>query len=178
MATQSRLPTGDGGTLQHTASAGNRFECVDDPIGTPDDDSTYIFRTANNATTTFTFTAFDITSSAIEKVSVTYRRQNATGSSFDRGAVLVSAVLRESTSEATPGSYGERTVEWTTNPATGSAWTEAEVEAITEFGVRNLATASGEFRCTQCYITVTYTEAAGGGGSTLRKKRRMLMGIG
>lgn len=190
MATQTRIPTGDGATAQHSVLSGTtRWEMVDDnaagdPVGAADDDTSYIYRTANNATTTFTCSAFSISASAIEKVSVTYRRQNATGSSFDRAILTVNGVGYEDTSQATPSAYGDRTRDWTTNPGTLAAWTEADVNGtgpvpIQGFGVRNIATADGEWRCTQVYMTVTYTESVGGGGANPRpRQRRMMMGMG
>lgn len=170
MAAQTRLPTGDGTVAQHTAvGAANRWDCVNDPIGTPDDDTTYVSVTANNRTSLFTFSAFAITASAISRVSVYYRAKyvpgdgtasraqvNVNGTGFDSGFVL----------DAT--SYTTVQADYLTHPATGLAWTESDVEGtganpIIGFGFRNQNTGSGEsWRCTQCYIEVSYTDAGGG----------------
>lgn len=173
MATQTRLPTGDGSNNDWTASSGgSKFADIDDPVGTPDDDATYISKTTPNGTQSSTFTAFDITSSAVAKVSVLIRaKRNAEGSNSARPTITTGTTLRVVDSFALTESYADYVSDWLTNPATGSAWAEDEVEGtaaspgnrLTQYGINSTGLAGAEeMRCTQNYCTVDYTEAGGG----------------
>ena len=74
MATQSRLPTGEQGGFDNWTAVGeaDTWDCCDDPIGTPDDDTTYADYWTD-VTHLFTFTAFDITSTSVTKLTITSR---------------------------------------------------------------------------------------------------------
>jgi len=80
----------------------------------------------------------------------------------------VNGIRYAGTEQALTTSYANYTWDWLTNPNTGIAWTEADVEGtgpnpLQEFGVRAINVGGGEqINCTQTYITVTYTEAGGG----------------
>jgi hypothetical protein len=72
-------------------------------------------------------------------------------------------------------SWADYATDWLTNPATGLAWTEAQVEGdIVSFGLQNTNTAgSEECQVSQQYLTVEYTDAGGGGGN---RRRRVIVG--
>jgi len=133
MATEVRLPTGDSDvsstfTLFPTSPA-TRWDKVDDPVGTPDDNSTYVMG-VNNAGgyAYFTFPVFTIPlGCTIEKVSVSYRSYGITTSASSSYAGLkVNGVRYPGAGADDPTTYGNRTVDWTLNPNTGSAWTVAD----------------------------------------------------
>lgn len=171
MATQSRLPTGSGVTASWTSSSGTAHLDVDDPIGTPDEDSSFISAAAG-ASHHFTFTAFAITSSAVAKVSVTGRAKINSGAVTFRPYVVTGTTIRIGATHSPTTSYADFTTDFLTNPAHGGAWTEDEVEGASGTAANNL-TAFGpnvtgiagaeEIRVTQIYSTVDYTAAGGGG---------------
>lgn len=182
MATQDRLPTGVGADNSWASgTAGNKWDDVDDPIGTPDEDTTYIVETTSYQSQTFTFTAFSITSSAIDKVSIT-NRLKCVGTVSYQNRLRVNGTSYNSSTAATTTSYVDYTTDWLTNPNTAAAWVEADVEGVganplQQFGVIvSTIDASEELRCTQSYITVTYTEA-GGGGVTYPQLERGIRGV-
>jgi hypothetical protein len=170
MATQTRLPTGDGTSIGHTPSAGAAWECVDDAVGAPDDDATYINIVGGNAISWFTFTPFSIAASAISHLSIIFRSRNS-GTTNARSTLIIGTTEYTATSalHAQTGSYTDVAQDYFTNPDTGLAWTEADIEGtganpLTEFGWRNQANTGAEIdRCTQIYAMVQYTEAGGGG---------------
>lgn len=177
MTTQDRVPTGDdGGTTWETVGADTEWEAIDDPVGTPDNDTTYLSQTNGNQTTpVFSFTAFSINSIAIAKVIVTFRSRHLTGNATTLATrTKVNGFPYAGANQAQVDTYENYTEELLTNPDTGLAWVEADVEGtganpLEAFAVRNGGTGAGEeVRCTQGYITVDYTPAAAGGGILAR----------
>ncbi len=167
MATQDRLPTGDGTTTAWTPSSGSdHYAMVDDPIGTPDDDTTYLETSSTNQKELFTFTAFDINSSSIDKVTVFIRARD-TGANTNMIAELlrVNGTDYNASPVPAPLTYTNHTNDWLTNPDTAAAWTEADVEGTGSNPIQQFGVGSGivtdALRCTQVYCTVTYTEATG-----------------
>ena len=161
MATQTRYPTGIGYTDGWTANTGSKVDAVQSNDG----DTTYITRSGN--TQAFTYTAFDINASSIEKVSITAVNKDVTIGTALRGFLRIGGVTYGWPGFATPdGVYEAHSVEWLTNPAAGSAWQEEDVEGtgsnpLQQFGV-NAYQVGYEVWVTELYITVTYTAAAGG----------------
>ena len=181
MASQTRLPTGDGSSVLHEASAGAAWECVDDPIGSPDDDSTYAHQIGGNAASLFTFSAFSITASAVSYLRVVYRSRNLTGNSTTSRAILrvnSTSYLTTGANNTQTDSYADYTHDFLTNPDTGLAWGEADINGtgsnpLQEFGFRNQNnSASEEDRFTQVYALAEYTESGGGGN----RRRRFFLG--
>src|SRR3990170_1400537 len=83
MAIQNRVPTSDvagGGWL--ALGGGDSYIEVDDPIGTPDDDTTYIYSTSTTAVEYFEYTDFAIASSAIAGITVYGRAKYITSGDF------------------------------------------------------------------------------------------------
>lgn len=169
MATQDRLPTGNSATSGWTSgSAGNKWDDVDDPIASPDDGTTYIYRQNSGGEQLFTYTAFAITSSAISHVRVTFRAQRTVAGECNTGARIRVAGTRSSIglNANLTTSWADYTRDQLTNPVTGLDWTEAQVEGtdatnpLDQFGLQSGGMAAGEeVQCTQCYITVDYTAA-------------------
>ena len=171
MATQTRLPTGEQSSTYTPSSGSDSWAMVDDPIGSPDGDTTRISRAGSAGVAHFLFPAFAITSSAIASLSVTYTRRNEVGDTTTSRATLrigTTAYAVTDPGDSDGSTYAERTHDFLDNPDTGLAWTEADIEGtganpLTQAGVRNQNTAGAEvWHCTQWYLTVTYTEAGGG----------------
>jgi hypothetical protein len=173
MATQTRVPTGDGTGAGYTASgAASVWEAVDDPVGTPDDDTTYGVKADGNSLHELTFAAFAIDASAVNFLQVLFRARLLTGDALTGRAILRVGGNAYTTTAPTNNltdAYDDYTHDYLTNPDTGLAWTEADIEGsgsnpLQEYGVRNQSTGAGEeIRLTQCYATVDYDEAGGGG---------------
>jgi hypothetical protein len=169
MATQTRLPTGDGSTSAWTAlGGGSKFSEVDDPIGTPDEDTTYVSRVNTAGTQLYTFSAFAVPSgSTINFVRVFARMRMAAGSATAALILRVNGTNSVINVGAQTASYADETNDWLTNPNTGLAWTVDDVNGVgadplQEFGHRTDSGfgAGEEMRCTQCYAEVDYTESA------------------
>jgi hypothetical protein len=181
MATQTRVPTGAGDTNNYSFASGgsDHYLEVDDPVGTPDDSTTYVSAVAvNGRIELFTFAAFSISSSAIASVAVKSRMQRI-GSNTAAHRLKVNGTVYVGAS-ASPGlSWADASETWLTNPDTGIGWTEADVEGtganpIQQFGFSSAGVGVGEeSQCTQCYCEVDYT--AGGAAAP---KTLMMMGVG
>lgn len=172
MATQTRLPTGDSAVDNGWSSSSGTTKTadVDDPIGSPDDDTTYAFKNGANANQLHTFSAFSIpVGSTAITVSVIYRPRRTSTSLNTNARIRVGGTTYEEGAGVVAGStYSTRTVNWATNPATSAAWTVADVNGtgpnpLQEFGYANTQTSgTEEARVTQCYLQVTYTPSTGG----------------
>lgn len=165
MATQERLPTANGPQTDWTASEGDLYACVNDSS-----DTTYI-STSNGtplvAYSTFAFSAFDIFSSAISKVSITIRHLDSGTDQSVAGRLIIGGTPYNSAVIYPGASFANTTIDWATNPKTLSAWTEADVEGTGDnplqyFGIYG-ATKSGNYiRVAELKLIVTYTEASSG----------------
>lgn len=174
MAVEVRRPTGNGATANWSGSGGGAaWEGVDEVSA--DDDTTYAFRADSFANHRFTFTAFAINSSAIASVTVRSRARvtlGGNGSDFTTALTVTGDELVFGALQADIGtSYADFVDTWATNPKTGAAWTEADVEGtgsnpLTQFGMRaSTMVTFEEMRCTQISIEVDYTPAGGGGAT-------------
>lgn len=172
MATQTRFPTSNHATSNWTSSTGgNKWEDVDEAVGSPDDDTTYIYRQASDGSQVFNYTAFAITPTAINKVTVTsVTRRTSVGVNQVRNILFTGTTARLGTAQDLSDSYVIYATDWLTNPQTGAAWEENEIEQtdattthrLTQLGVNGTGIgATEEVRCTQLYMTVDYTEVGG-----------------
>lgn len=171
MAIEVRRPTGNGATANWSGSGGGAaWEGVDE--ASADDDTSYAFRADSFANHKFTFVPFAISSSAIASVVVRSRARvtvGGNGSDFTVSLTITGDEFVFGTLQADIGTtYTDFVDTWATNPKTGAAWTEADVEGsgsnpLTQFGMRASSMIAGEeMRCTQISIEVDYTPAAGG----------------
>lgn len=169
------LPTGNGSvtnvyTYPYTGTT--CWGCVDDPVGTPDDSTSYVYTNAfGSADALFTFSTPQVPSGAI----VNYIRITSRIQSYVRAGV--NAILRVGGTTYTSSvfyvplsSWGSVNRDFITNPKTGLSWTVNDVNGtganpLQWFGNR-LNTiiydkSYGSSFLTQVYMIVdyTYTEA-------------------
>lgn len=163
--TQQKLPTGDS-AVEWSRSAGNdNFALVDDPIGTPDDDSTYTWSPEGLELLKdlFSFTAFNVPAgSEIINVRVWGRNRLmiAGGDTHIRQIIKVDGIIYKGAEKTVYwGGYTNTQHIWTTNPDTGQPWTVDDVNGISAnplqtFGYEKFCNRT--IRCTQTYIRVDY----------------------
>jgi hypothetical protein len=160
------IPTGDGAyedaditTVPYGVA--NKYTSVDDPVGSPDDLSTYIVTFANKAETdliTFTFAdilvAGDITALTVY---VRANRLNLSSSPELKVILLIGGALYYSAALAITDSLSNLSATFANNPATGTAWTVAAINAA-EIGVSmQKLNDKNNIGVTQLYAIVTYT---------------------
>ncbi len=185
-ADQTRLPTGIGSADAWTLGAPNtgeqKYEDVDDPIGTPDDDATYIQNADTAASQHFTFAAPTVpagaTNIAVNVIARCKRTEAGLAGFYHR--------LRVGGTNYTAGTVGTVAITWTTydggavtiNPKSTVAWTVDDINgvganALEQFGLLGSGLVSGEtVMCTQVYLLITWTTGCAHPGSL------MLMGVG
>ncbi len=166
--TQDRLPTSNL-TIQspwsHTGCGGaTTYQCVDDPIGSPNNSTDYI-RDNNSSGKEATFGFLPVftvpAGSAIVYVRVTYVAiANTISATNIKAALRVGGTTYTpataqtlSTIWAPPYSY-----DWTTNPRTGAAWIVEDVNGTGSNPLQGMGVVSGtgDESVTQVYVTVGY----------------------
>ena len=137
------------------------WECVDDPVGVPDDDTTYVRHAGNHQYLGGGLTTQilqDIPEHAvIQKLTITVRmmhEQTSTRDGFTRmkydGTVYTIGATHVVTT-----SYANFSVESVMPPAGTGGWTRAKLALIQGIGMLSDST-SPWTRMTQCYMTITY----------------------
>lgn len=124
------FPNGVGATSAWTPSAGANYTCVDET--TPNDDTDYVSSSTVGNVDTYTMQDTPAGTGAISGLAVTIRIKKD-----DANSRLVAAVLRiggvdyvHPTPQGVPGGYSYLQFIWTLNPATGTAFTKAVVDAL------------------------------------------------
>jgi len=165
MATQIRRPSGNGPENNWDASAGNNYDCVSDQS-----DATYVYRlSGSQANEMYSFPAFDISSSAISGLTITVRhKDDDAAGSYIRHRIIVGGSIYYGDDVYPGADWADLSYEWTTNPKTSAAWTEADIEGTGDnplqyFGFRGNGDGStNNCYCAEAYLTVTYTAATTG----------------
>ncbi len=164
METYQRLPYSDS-AVQWSRTEVTNFDCVNDPVSTPDDDATYTATTTQAYKDYFNFASFNLpVGSIITNVKVTgrFRRMTAGGAEQFWLLMKVNGVSYHGPGEYLfIGAYFTRSWTHTVNPNTGQPWTIDDANGI---GSNPLQTFGYEFigfgtsiRCTQVYIEVNFT---------------------
>ena len=142
--------------------AGDKYLEIDDPVGSPDDAASYIYKTDSDGTQGFIgFPAYS--SSSTQKIVLHFRGRAVSGDVLVRPRLLINGSSYVGTDLPMTASYADYTWELTENPDTSSAWVEADVEGtgsnpIQEVGFEARGMSAGEeVRITQAYETVHYT---------------------
>jgi hypothetical protein len=171
MSVAQQLPTGDGDRTAtvtvYPASPTTAYDKVDDPIGSPDDNSTYIYLTAAGRCL-FTFTAFSVPAgAAVSRVSVFYRHKKTASQSCNiRAALKVGGSYYDTTDAGvnpTNGTWNSTTYDYPVNPKTGVAWTADDVNGVGANGLQQFGLYSSDASpnpyVTAVYIEVAYTQS-------------------
>lgn len=171
MPTQQRTPTGDG-VLSEWDPPTNDYLEVDDPIGAPDDATTFISSSTVGADDLFVFGAFTVPAGSAEITIVVRWRARITGagSGAIRPSLRVNGTVYYGTSQSLTTSWVDYSASWSTNPGTGVPWTVDEANSVSaavelqEFGVEVGSAVTATLQCTQAYAEATYAEAAAATG--------------
>jgi hypothetical protein len=171
MSVAQRLPTGDGDRTAtvtvYPASPTTAYDKVDDPIGSPDDDTTSIYLTATGRCL-FTYPAFSVPAgAAISRVSVFYRhKQTGNGGNNIASALKIGGSYYDTIDpgiNTTKNVWNNRTYDYPTNPKTGVAWTADDVNGVGANGLQQFGLYSNDVSpnpyCTAVYIEVAYTQS-------------------
>jgi hypothetical protein len=162
MATQTdyRLPTGNASPIQFTPSTGENWQCVDDPVGSPDD-ADYNSRSNTNGTDQFSFSPYTLPNAAyINNVTTYIRVKGSVGLAKARTASIVNGTLYTGTAVGTTSFTDYSTIR-TTNPDTNAAWTINDVKGtgsnpLQYFGYRSAVVNTETVQVSQCYHSVNY----------------------
>jgi|GEM_PF-963978 len=164
---EDKLPDGDGNyalwTIAGSTPAATRWQSVDDPVGGADDGVTYIASPDDTSRNSFSFQNLGVVGVTINWVAITVRAQRSSGSG---GSASLQIFYRQGGNNYHNANLQALSTSWanyslagwnyTTNPATGAAWTESEINGM-EWGVRrNSSTSSRLAWVTQMYVTVNY----------------------
>lgn len=160
-------PNGNGATAQWAAvGAATVWEAVNEAVA--DDDTSYAEETGSSGTHFLTMDAFSITSSAIAFLRHFTRMRVTLGSVNINQRIIVNGTQYSGgTPTLTSTTYIDQTADFLTNPDTGSAWLEADIEGtgsnpLQDMVLRVTGIAGGEtVRCTQAYLLVDFTAAGG-----------------
>jgi len=157
----TRVPTANGGCTDWSGNV-PFYQQVDDPVGSSDDDSTYIEGNVLNGRASFSKAVVGLDSPGqVVKVSVVLRARKEGGATGKLKAfVRIGGVNYDGSGELTlTTSYANLTETWTVNPATAQPWALSEVNGL-EIGV--LTSEASDYgypyniRCTQIYLVVDY----------------------
>lgn len=151
------LPTSDVSVALsiYPTTPSTHYDKVDDPVGTPDDDSTYVYTAADGVLRkdVYGHTTLSVGTNKIAGVAVVVRY---IGYGVQAG-VRIGATDYLSSVLATRTTWGTVTaISWKKNPATGNDWTEADVNNA--YIVVAIQTPSGQTagKITQVYLVVYY----------------------
>lgn len=148
-------------------------EVDDDPSGGGDDDTTYISTSvivSQYEDDLFGFETFNLPAGdQVDSVKVYFRVRTSSPGwyGYARALLKISGVKYAGVEYGPPNTYMLYSQEWATNPNTGSAWTESEINNMSA-GVRGksrlrcISRCTLEFAypvlCTQVYIEVTHSQ--------------------
>jgi hypothetical protein len=165
--TQTRVPTGDGGTGYNSWSSSPFWSQVDE---TTPNDNDYITGTRDSGDyILFNYSAFSIPEGAtISGITVYVRARDASSGTNDiRPAITVGGVNYLTTASSNnPGtSFNTYSYNYTTNPRTGLAWTVEDVNGtgsnpLQKFGA-NSSDLNPDMRVSMVYAEVSYTIPGG-----------------
>ncbi|MEK7774565.1 MAG: prepilin-type N-terminal cleavage/methylation domain-containing protein [Candidatus Zixiibacteriota bacterium] len=150
-------PNGNGSitNVPQSTGCGSHWQCVDEV--TADDNGSYVSRNSNSwSTDVYTLENPAHDSCAVATVTVYCRAKMDNAQGDVRPTVYVSGNEYNGTQQALTTSWADYSHSWTTNPATGAAWTWGEIDNL-QAGVR-IRGQSSTFKahCTQVWVVVKF----------------------
>lgn len=163
MPTVNLLPNAEGSVQQWFTSGiiPSHWTKVDDPVGSPDEDSTYVYETTSNDVEEFNHVTSDVLKYAtITNVRLTARLRYVVIGEPSQAYVnlgLKIAGRRYAAPLDIPisTSYVDYNYNWTVNPDDGQPWEKSDIDAL-QSSIMAKSLGNAQERCTQVYITVTY----------------------
>lgn len=131
------LVDADGATANWTASAGTRWQTIDDPLGTHDADTTYISSNTTDQDNYSSHVAIAATGATVIHFAELLALARADASGDEIALAVVSGATTDIGADIplVNGTYRWRKKIWTVDPNTAAAWTVANINAA-EWGVR------------------------------------------
>lgn len=140
--------------IDYHVGASTNWQAVDETVA--DDDNTYVYTpNGNYHTDVYTFTDSTVVGCTITSITVSCRAKNNVNKGNLRPTVYVGGAEYYSDQYSLTSTYTDYTTSWLTNPASGSAWTWADIVSL-EAGVSVKDNGSAECRVTQVTVTVNY----------------------
>jgi hypothetical protein len=160
--------SGIAGRNAWTASAGNKWDCVDE-VGANNGDTDYIGTTTNTVVQHFLDPSISISAGAIvARLSVVGVGKWVTGTTSIIGRVFKGSTSYLGTSVSMTSSYVSYSFDWKLDPSTLTPWSTSAINAGTafdEFGFETNGVAAGEeTRITQCYVEIAAYVNGGSAG--------------
>ncbi len=163
--TQSRLPTSNltiGSMWSFTGcTSSTAYQCVDDPIGSPNNSTDYLRVSSSGKEAIFGFSVFTVPAgSTITYVRVTHVtfRDGSSSANIKAALRVGGTTYTQPTAQLLTASWITYNYDWTTNPRTGLAWTVADVNGTGTNPLQGMGVVSGtgDESVTQVYVTVGY----------------------
>jgi len=159
VATKTLLPTADATYTAWSLSGGtDHYALVDDPVGSPDDETTYVYSTTASQGDSYTFENLGEAGATITNVRVHTRCRRYSASNYSYAVLFrASATNYIQAYKGATGddAFGAQYWDLAENPDTSSAWTNTDLTG-SEWGIATAASAGGRV-VTQIYLEVTYT---------------------
>jgi hypothetical protein len=160
-------PNADGAytnwAIQGTSPAATRWDSVNDPEDSPDDSSTYLQSPNSNLRNSFAFEDLGVSQATIQWVAVSVRAMKNSGGASATLQLFYREDATDFNNAATQAlgdawtTYSLAGWNYTTNPATGTAWNLSAINNM-EWGVLRSAAAGGRLAWTsQIYVQVGYS---------------------
>lgn len=167
--TFNTLPESDGAPNDWTPDGcTDHYDCVNDPIGSPDEASTKLDVGAKNKQDVFNFVDHTTESGTITNVRV-YSRAMQTLAETYAEEVEMGGTAYVGTTHTPTGSWVDYYSDWADDPS-GGAWTWTDIDNL-QAGVKSIGVGgwTGTLSCTAVWVVVTYTAPSASIEVTLRK---------
>ena len=162
MATVNLIPDANGSVIGWLAQ-GDIFhwKCVDDPVGTPDEDATYVYTNlAAREVSINHVTSSVLVGATISNVRVRARMKYSILGMPPTGVINIgirfgAARYGLPISLILSDTYRDYDADWLVHPLTGLPWTKADIDHM-ESSLLSVSVINVHIRCTQIYLIVTY----------------------
>lgn len=164
MAVVYLIPDGEGTVQQWTPfPTPGHYDKVDDPVGVPDENATYVDTNTLNDIEDFNHqTSALLIGATITNVRLTFRALRSdvgipASASVNPGVRIIGTRYPAPVNLVMTTVYADYTWNWANNPAPpGNPWTKADIDNL-ESSIMLSQIQNSSARCTQLYFTVTYT---------------------